>query len=50
MSAKRTLFVDTETYSATDIRSSGSYKYMEDEAFEVLLLPYAWDDGSRYMF
>ena len=49
MSAKRTLFVDTETYSATDIRSSGSYKYMEDEAFEVLLLPYAWDDDPVYV-
>ena len=49
MSAKRTLFVDTETYSATDIRSAGSYKYMEDEAFEVLLLPYAWDDDPVYV-
>jgi DNA polymerase len=49
MSAKRTLFVDTETYSTTDIRSSGSYKYMEDEAFEVLLLPYAWDDDPVYV-
>ena len=42
---KRTLFVDTETFSATDIRSSGSYKYMDDPAFEILLLPFAWDDG-----
>ena len=41
----RTLFVDTETFSATDIRSAGSYKYMDDPAFEILLLPYAWDDG-----
>ena len=49
MPARRTLFVDTETYSATDIRSSGSYKYMEDEAFEVLLLPYAWDDSPVYV-
>jgi DNA polymerase len=45
MSGKRVLFLDTETFSATDIRSSGSYKYMDDEAFEVLLLPFAWDDG-----
>ncbi len=41
---QRTLFVDTETYSTTDIRSAGSYKYMEDPDFEVLLLPYAWND------
>ncbi len=44
MAAKRILYVDTETYSATDIRSSGSYKYMDDPAFEILLLPFAWDD------
>ena len=45
MAGKRTLFLDTETFSATDIRSAGSYKYMDDPAFEVLLLPFAWDDG-----
>ena len=42
---KRILYLDTETFSATDIRSAGAYKYMEDDAFEVLLLPYAWNDG-----
>ena len=41
---QRILYLDTETYSETDIRSAGSYKYMEDSAFEVLLLPYAWND------
>ena len=41
---KRILFLDTETYSETDIRSAGAYKYFEDPAFEILLLPYAWDD------
>lgn len=41
---RRTLFVDTETYSETDIRSAGLHKYMEDPAFEILLLPYAWND------
>ncbi len=45
MAGKRILFVDTETYSATDIRSAGSYKYMDDPAFEILLLPFAWDDN-----
>lgn len=42
---KRVLFLDTETFSATDIKSAGSYKYMDDPAFEILLLPFAWDDG-----
>jgi DNA polymerase len=45
MADKRILYLDTETYSATDIRSAGSYKYMDDPAFEILLLPFAWDDG-----
>jgi len=45
MAGKRTLYLDTETYSGTDIRSAGLYKYMEDPDFEVLLLPFAWDDG-----
>lgn len=40
---RRTLFVDTESYSETDIKA-GLYKYMEDPAFEILLLPFAWDD------
>ena len=44
MAKKRVLYLDTETYSATDIRSAGSYKYMDDPGFEVLLLPFAWDD------
>lgn len=46
MAGKRTLYLDTETYSATDIKSAGSYKYMDDPAFEILLLPFAWDDGQ----
>ena len=49
MSAKRTLFTDIETFSTTDIKSSGSYKYMEDTAFEILLLAYAWDDSPVYV-
>lgn len=38
------LFVDTETYSSVDIKAAGLYKYMEPPDFEILLLPYAWDD------
>ena len=44
MTRKRELFLDTETYSATDLKSAGLHKYMEDPTFEVLLLPYAWGD------
>lgn len=39
------LFVDTETYSSVDIKAAGLYKYMEPPDFEILLLPYAWDDA-----
>ena len=43
-STKRTLYVDTETYCSVDLKSSGLFKYMEAPDFEVLLLPFAWDD------
>ena len=38
------LFVDIETYSATDIKA-GAFKYMEDSDFEIMLIAYAWDNG-----
>ena len=41
---RRILFVDTETYSSVDLKASGLFKYMEAPDFEILLLPYAWDD------
>ena len=41
---KRCLYVDTETYSSVDLSKAGLYKYMEAPDFEILLLPYAWDD------
>lgn len=41
---KRRLGVDFETFSTTDIVKCGSYKYMEDPAFEILLMAYAYDD------
>ena len=37
------LFVDIETYSETEIKG-GAFKYMEDSAFEILLIAYAWDN------
>ena len=41
---KRAVHLDFETYSETDIKSAGSFRYMEDPAFEILLLAYAFDD------
>ena len=38
------LYIDIETYSETDIRLAGLYPYVEDPAFEVLLIAYAWND------
>ena len=40
----RRLYVDTETYSSIDITKAGAFKYMEAPDFEILLLPYAWND------
>ena len=42
----RHLFIDFETYSATDIKTAGNYKYCEDPEFEILLCGYAFDDGD----
>lgn len=42
--ADRVLYLDTETYSSIDITKAGAFKYMEAEDFEILLLPYAWND------
>lgn len=38
------LFLDFETRSTVDIAKCGSFKYIEDPSFDVLLLAYAWDD------
>ena len=43
--AKPVLYLDCETYSETDLKASGSHKYFEDPAFELLLIQYAWNDG-----
>ena len=37
------LLVDIETYSSADIAKAGSFKYIESDDFEILLLAYAWD-------
>lgn len=44
MPGKRVLFLDTETYSSEDIKKAGAFKYMSAPDFEVLLLPFAWND------
>lgn len=40
----RTLSVDIETYSGTDLTKSGVYRYVEDPDFDILLFGYAFDD------
>lgn len=41
---QRTLSIDLETYSEIDITKCGSFRYIDDESFEILLLGYAFDD------
>lgn len=43
----RYLFIDFETYSGTDIKSAGTYKYCEDPTFEVLLCGYMFDTDTE---
>lgn len=43
--AHKDLFIDIETYSSVDIKTCGSYKYIESPDFEILLIGYAFDDG-----
>jgi len=40
----RTISIDIETYSGTDLKAAGVYRYVEDPDFEILLMAYAWDD------
>lgn len=42
----RHLFIDFETYSETDIKKAGNYKYCEDGNFEILLCGYMWDTDT----
>ena len=43
MKHTRTLSIDIETYSGTDLKKSGVYKYVEDPEFRILLFAYAFD-------
>lgn len=42
------LHIDIETYSTTDLKKSGVYKYAEDVNFEILLICFALNDGPVY--
>lgn len=44
ISSKKELFLDIETFSDRDIKSTGAYKYIASDAFEIILLAYAWGD------
>jgi len=41
---RRLLFIDIETYSETDLKKCGVYRYCEDPAFEVDLFGYAYGE------
>lgn len=45
----KVLSIDFETYSTVDIVKCGSYKYMEDSEFEILLMAYAYDDETPHV-
>lgn len=40
------LFIDIETYSSVDIAESGSYKYIESDDFEILIIGYAFGNND----
>lgn len=40
------LYIDLETYSSVDLKTSGVYKYVESPDFEIVLLAYAFDDDE----
>ena len=42
----RSLSIDIETYSCTDLAKSGVYRYCESHDFEVLLFGYSIDGGA----
>lgn len=43
---KNDLFIDIETFSSVDITESGSYKYIESDDFEILMIGYAFGDSD----
>ena len=43
----RYLFIDFESFSETDIKTAGNYKYCEDPNFEILLCGYMFDTDTE---
>lgn len=41
----KTLAIDTETFSAADLKEVGVHRYVEDPTFEMLLIGYSVDGG-----
>ncbi|NVP35934.1 DNA polymerase [Listeria monocytogenes] len=44
--SQKMLSIDIETYSGRSIKDCGTYAYAEDEAFEIILLAYAYSDDK----
>ena len=42
MVTMKTLSIDIETYSATNLAKAGVYRYSEDSDFEILLFGYSY--------
>ena len=42
----KTLSIDIETYSSTNLAKSGVYRYVESPDFEILLFSYSIDGGN----
>ena len=42
----KTLSLDLETYSSTDLAKCGVYKYAESPDFEILLFAYSINEGA----
>lgn len=47
---KNKLWLDTETFSEVDIKKAGGFRYAEDESTEILLYPYAINDGPEKLW
>lgn len=43
---KKTLNIDVETYSETDLKNHGAYRYVEDKSFSVLIIAYSIDGST----
>lgn len=46
----KSLSIDIETYSETDLSKAGVYRYSEDPAFEILLFGVSIDDGNVVVY